>query len=181
LTVPTATIAAVARYKAMKLSQVLRLWARGRQRNVARDEVTGLPLQAAALPWRRSATGGVEYLLVTSRNTARWIVPKGWPMPRKSLAESAEQEAYEEAGVRGRIWKHELGRFGYMKRDGAIGSLPFTLLLFPLEVEQMLDEWPEQDERLRRWFSGDETREALQSQELANLIREFEAALAAGR
>ncbi|HLL59899.1 MAG TPA: NUDIX domain-containing protein, partial [Allosphingosinicella sp.] len=57
------------------------------------------PLQVAALPYRRGADGSVEVLLVTTRGTGRWMVPKGWPMRGKSHAEAAAQEAFEEAGV----------------------------------------------------------------------------------
>ncbi|MBZ0261802.1 MAG: hypothetical protein K8F90_14530, partial [Hyphomicrobiales bacterium] len=57
--------------------------------------------QYAALPWRQAPS--LELLLITSRETRRWVIPKGWPMPEKSPAESAAQEAYEEAGIRGQI------------------------------------------------------------------------------
>ena len=64
--------------------------------------------QFGALCFRRSKTqkAGVELLLVSSRDTGRWIIPKGWPMDRETPAAAAAMEAWEEAGVRGRVYKH---------------------------------------------------------------------------
>ena len=70
--------------------------------------------QYAALPWRQ--TQGFEILLITSRETRRWVIPKGWPMPGHSAAESAAQEAYEEAGVRGQMSAEPAGHYAYKKR-----------------------------------------------------------------
>ena len=55
-------------------------------------------VQVAALPWRRNAEGRVEILMATSRDTGRWVLPKGWPHKKLSLAGSAAQEAWEETG-----------------------------------------------------------------------------------
>ena len=71
--------------------------------------------QVAALPWRRGADGGVEILLVTSRETRRWVTPKGGRMPGKTDAEAAAQEALEEAGVEGRVADEPVGSFRYLK------------------------------------------------------------------
>ncbi len=59
--------------------------------------------QVAAIPVRKSAEGQLEVLLVTTRETQRWVVPKGWPLPRRPDHEAAANEAWEEAGVRGTI------------------------------------------------------------------------------
>ena len=76
--------------------------------------------QVAAIPVRRRGDGNLEVLLVTSRETRRWIVPKGWPWPEVSDHEAAAAEAWEEAGVRGRILADELGAYTYDKqRDRA--------------------------------------------------------------
>ena len=63
----------------------------------------GEKLQTGALPWRRAKGDQLEILLVTGRLSGRWIVPKGWPMRGKTMAKAAAQEAYEEAGVRGKV------------------------------------------------------------------------------
>jgi 8-oxo-dGTP pyrophosphatase MutT (NUDIX family) len=161
-----------------------RLFARRPEKSsdlLIRDGETGQPVQAGALPWRRSATGGVEYLLVTNPGSGRWLVPKGWPMADRSLAGSAALEAFEEGGVEGRIAQREIGAFDHRKPGAAIGDPPFKVLLFPLAVERELDDWPEKGRRERAWFDGDAARARLESAELVNLIRTFEARLATGR
>ena len=77
-------------------------------------KVADVSQQYAALPWRNAQ--GFEILLITSRETRRWVIPKGWPMPGNSPAESAAQEAYEEAGIRGKIAVQAIGHYGYRKR-----------------------------------------------------------------
>ena len=59
--------------------------------------------QVAALCWRMGQGGAVEILLVTSRDTGRWVIPKGWPMDGKSASAAAAREAWEEAGVKGTV------------------------------------------------------------------------------
>src|SRR3569623_26252 len=69
--------------------------------------------QFAALPWRRMPDGSVKVLLITSRGSRRWVIPKGWPMPDRSPAQAAAQEAYEEAGVVGTPADKALGAYAY--------------------------------------------------------------------
>ena len=72
--------------------------------------------QIAAMPIRRVADGSAEILLVTSRTTQRWIVPKGWPIKGLKDHDAAAREAFEEAGVVGRISEKPAGRYTYWKR-----------------------------------------------------------------
>ena len=88
-------------------------------------------MQVAALCLRET-TG--EVLLVTSRGTGRWIVPKGWPMPGRSLAGAAMQEAWEEAGAKGRIGEAEIGRYHYDKAQDRGFAIPVEVRVFPLYV-----------------------------------------------
>lgn len=132
-----------------------------------------LPLQAAALPWRRGAKGDIELLLVTSRSSGKWIPPKGWPMRGKTLAEAAQIEAYEEAGVRGQISDVPCGTFQRSKNHRALGPTRFLIKLYPLEVTEELKAWPEQAQRKRRWFARDAAAEAVEPAELAALLRAF--------
>lgn len=106
-------------------------------------------MQVAAL-CLNDATGDV--LLITSRGTGRWIVPKGWPMPGRTLAEAAMQEAWEEAGVRGRIGHAEIGRYHYDKEQERGFAIPVEVRVFPLYVDVLNDSFPERGERKRRWF-----------------------------
>ena len=83
--------------------------------------------QVAAIPVRRQDDGKLEVLLVTSRETRRWIVPKGWPWPEVSDHEAAAAEAWEEGGVRGRILPDKLGTFPVMTSGVTAFSSPWTL------------------------------------------------------
>jgi 8-oxo-dGTP pyrophosphatase MutT (NUDIX family) len=111
-----------------------------------------------------------EVLLVTGRRSGRWQIPKGWPMAGKSLADSAAQEAFEEAGVAGRIDPNPLGSFRHVKQHLLFGSLEVDILVHPLAVEKELGEWPERGERLRKWFKLEEAAEKVDSDGLRQLI-----------
>ena len=127
-------------------------------------------LQVAALPYRKREDGSLEVLLVTTRGTGRWIVPKGWPMPGKSHSEAAAQEAYEEAGVRGPAAAAELGRFEHEKSRFPAAPMNCTVAVFPMAVERELTRWPERGQRTRRWFSVDDAAKAVKSPDLAGII-----------
>src|SRR5437588_9395179 len=91
--------------------------------------------QFAALPWRRTAAGEVEVLLITSRETRRWVIPKGWPIKGKKAWKSAAQEAFEEAGLRDKIGKRPCGAYAYDKRLKNGRQQHVRVAVFPLEVE----------------------------------------------
>jgi 8-oxo-dGTP pyrophosphatase MutT (NUDIX family) len=124
-----------------------------------RAGVDGEPLQVAALPYRSHAAGR-DILLVTSRRSGRWILPKGWPHHGTSLAQSAAREAYEEAGVHGTIWQHEIGRFVTTKAT-LDGCACYPVVVYPLKVELELEDWPERLQRQRQWFALAEANEIL--------------------
>src|SRR5262252_799126 len=93
-------------------------------------------LQYAALPYRMSKKDRAEFMLVTSRETRRWIIPKGWPKKGKSPRRSAADEAFEEAGVVGAVGKHPAGSFIYKKRLKNGGWVQCEVRVFPLKVKQ---------------------------------------------
>ena len=134
---------------------------------------TGTSAQFAALPWRRTADGQIQVLLITSRETRRWVIPKGWPMPDRTPAQAAAQEAYEEAGVVGAAADKPIGVFVYDKRlrDGAVQSLAVSV--FPLEVFVEQLGFPEHGQRERLWTSPAEAAERVDEPELKALIRGF--------
>lgn len=134
-------------------------------------KIADVSQQYAALPWRRAQ--GFEILLITSRETRRWVIPKGWPMPGKSAAESAAQEAYEEAGIRGQMAAQAIGHYGYRKRLRGGGKKRFRVDVFGMEVTEVLDLWPEAHERARQWLSPQEASALIEEPELAALIRTF--------
>lgn len=130
----------------------------------------GRLLQVGALPYRVRPDGSLEVLLVTTRGTGRWLVPKGWPMTRKSHAEAAAREAYEEAGVRGRIGEEEIGRFDHDKTQALMRPIRCTIAVFPLAVERELTVWPERGERRRKWFGLEEAARTVRSRRLSRII-----------
>lgn len=100
---------------------------------------------------RDPASGNV--LLITSRDTGRWVIPKGWPMEGRTLPGAAAQEAWEEAGVRGRIRPAELGRFRYRKQQDQGYAVPVEMRVYLLFVDSVSDRFPEDRQRKRRWFA----------------------------
>jgi len=126
-------------------------------------------LQYAALPLSPPRRV-LELLLITSRGTGRWIIPKGWPIEGLPPHVVAAREAREEAGLEGRISERAIGRFHYDKRLADGSSLPCAVEVFALEVDQQMPSWPERDERRTRWFALEEGAEAVQEPELQALI-----------
>jgi 8-oxo-dGTP pyrophosphatase MutT (NUDIX family) len=128
-------------------------------------------LQCAALPYRRRADATIEIMLITSRDTGRWLIPKGWRKPRLGAAASAAREAHEEGGLIGRIGEHSIGLFHYDKRlrDGSTAHC--MVEVFAFEVEKQLKSWPERDERRTHWFVLEEAANAVQESELRTIIR----------
>jgi len=133
--------------------------------------------QYAALPWRDQE--GLEILLVTSRETRRWVIPKGWPMKTRKPHAAAAREALEEAGVTGRVAKRPIGVYSYIKRLKNGAPLQCTVDVFPLKVAQQRSQWREQNERTVRWFTIDEAAESVDEPDLQAVIRTFAERLAA--
>ena len=129
-------------------------------------------VQHGALPWRW-VDGTLEIMLVTSRETGRWVIPKGWPHDGMSSARSAAQEAFEEAGITGAITKKEIGRFRYLKFIGTDDAIECIVHLHAMEVEEELARWPEKAQRVRKWFLRHEAAEAVDEPELRELILSF--------
>jgi 8-oxo-dGTP pyrophosphatase MutT (NUDIX family) len=132
-----------------------------------------VPLQSGALPWRLKRRQQAEVLLVTGRRSGRWMIPKGWPVAGKSLADSAAQEAFEEAGIRGKVDPRPIGTFRHVKQHLLFGTLEVDILVHPMAVESELGDWPERGERTRKWFALDKAADSVDSEELRNLIVEF--------
>ncbi|QPC92978.1 NUDIX hydrolase [Mesorhizobium sp. INR15] len=110
--------------------------------------------QYAALPWRVNQEGFLEVLLVTSRRRHRWTVPKGWQVKHRSASQSAETEAFEEAGVIGLIGPQPIGSYLYSKRRDDGSFEPCSVTIFGLYVQAELHTWPERSMRKRRWLSA---------------------------
>jgi 8-oxo-dGTP pyrophosphatase MutT (NUDIX family) len=129
--------------------------------------------QYAALPWRRTADGGVEVLLITSRETRRWVIPKGWPMKGLKSPKCAAREAFEEAGVKGEVAAKKLGAYHYDKRlaSGRIQHVRVTV--YPLLVKIEAEAWPEKGQREKLWTTVEDAAPRVDEPELRTLIARF--------
>lgn len=127
--------------------------------------------QIAALPMRWKKDGTFQVLMVTSRETKRWIMPKGWTMNGKKPWVAAEIEALEEAGAVGYIGKDVLGTYTYKKKLDDGSSLKCEVDVYPMVVENLKRNWKERDERKRKWFSAKGAAKRVSEPELAKLLR----------
>lgn len=140
-------------------------------------DLAGLPRQYAALPWRMRK-GRMRILLVTSRETRRLILPKGWPIDGLKPHRVAEREALEEAGVTGRIARQPIGAYAAWKR------MPENFLLcaievYPLEVRDERSDWRERPERERLWVDATDAADLVDETGLAAILRRAAQARAA--
>ena len=109
--------------------------------------------QTAAMPIRWDAEGRLRVLMITSRDTGRWVMPKGWLMNGRKPWHAAEIEAMEEAGAVGAISDEPLGTYRYDKRMARGPSVPCEVTVYPMMVRKLKRRWKERAERRRRWFS----------------------------
>ncbi|RBP15750.1 NUDIX domain-containing protein [Roseiarcus fermentans] len=137
-------------------------------------------VQYGALPYRFTADAALEILVVTTRQTRRWIIPKGWPIKGLRPAKAAAREAFEEAGVTGRIGVRPLGRFGYDKALDESGRLAACeVTVYPLLVRSQSETWPEFDQRMTQWVEPSEAAAMVNEPELKALIAVFAKRVAA--
>lgn len=127
--------------------------------------------QCGALCHRRNpASGAVEFLILTSRESGRWIIPKGWPMKGKPLHRAAEIEAREEAGIRGKARKKPLGYFTYLKTRDDGTSVPCTVEVHLLETQRQESSFREKGQRQIEWVSATEAAHRVSLPELKGLF-----------
>jgi 8-oxo-dGTP pyrophosphatase MutT (NUDIX family) len=161
----------------LRVGHISMLMTHGTRKHIAerlRRMFGGMPcrVQVAALPWRH-ADHGHEVMLVTSRGTGRWVLPKGWPEKREQPYEAAAREAAEEAGVSGSISRQELGCFYYGKAMPSGMRWRCEVHVYPMEVDRVADKWPERKKRTRRWFRPDEAASLVDERDLGELIANF--------
>jgi 8-oxo-dGTP pyrophosphatase MutT (NUDIX family) len=131
-------------------------------------------LQVGALCWRRTRKGALRILLITSRDTGRWVIPKGWPMRRRTEAEAAAREAWEEAGVEGEMLARPVGLYSYPKIMPKARPVPCVVRVYPLAVATISREFPEAGQRRLKWFSPAKAARRVQEPELARILRSFD-------
>ncbi|MFA3916433.1 NUDIX hydrolase [Ruegeria hyattellae] len=113
-----------------------------------------------------------EVLMITSRGSGRWVVPKGWPIDGKTGAEAAVQEAWEEAGVLAeQVDEDPVGSFDYGKglKDGT--TQPVRVSVYRVRVDTLVDEFPEAGQRERRWMPPGEAANLVAEPKLQDLLR----------
>jgi len=125
--------------------------------------------QVAALPLRQKKSGEIEVLLITSRGTGRWVVPKGWTSKRLKDHEAAIREAKQEAGVDGRITTGAIGSYRYFKSEISLET-PIDVAVYLLAVEKQWKRWPEKRERQRLWLPVPEAADKVDEPDLSRLI-----------
>lgn len=126
--------------------------------------------QIAALPMRWDKSGDLRILLITSRDTGRWVMPKGWTMDGFKPWAAAEIEALEEAGAQGYISKELIGTYRYPKvmEDGRI--VPCRVRVYPMIVDRLLKTWKERSERRRKWFAPKVAAGKVAEEDLSELL-----------
>jgi 8-oxo-dGTP pyrophosphatase MutT (NUDIX family) len=131
--------------------------------------------QVAALCWRHSPkrNSQIEILLVTSLNSKRWILPKGWLEAELSAAENAAREAFEEAGVTGKVSPQPMGAYHYLKEKKDGGGMPCSVEVFTLAVSKQLDDWPEKNARELAWVPVEQALAQVSEPGLRQILKDF--------
>jgi len=128
-------------------------------------------MQYAALPFQIVASG-LQVLLITSRETRRWVVPKGWPIRGLRPRDVAAREAFEEAGVVGKIvGKRSIGSYHYTKRLLDHSEAICRVKVFLLSVDRQLDDWPEKEQREQLWVDPIKGAQMVDEGGLAEILR----------
>lgn len=131
-------------------------------------------VQYGALPYRFSQDAALEVLLVTTRGTRRWIIPKGWPIKGLRPAKSAAREAFEEAGVTGRIGAKPMGLFTYDKLVDEAGSqTTCEVKVYPLLVKRQNEVWPESQQRTTQWVDPRRAIAMIKEPDLKRIVASF--------
>ena len=138
--------------------------------DVAKSIAEDSARQIAALVWRKAGKEP-EILLITSRISGHWLLPKGWPVEGTSAPESALQEAFEEAGVWGGCDDRPVGSYGYQKLLTGGAALHCTVDVFAVEAIGVLADWPEREQRRREWVTLSEAAARVMEPDLAEFLR----------
>jgi 8-oxo-dGTP pyrophosphatase MutT (NUDIX family) len=133
--------------------------------------------QYAAICYRLTPGGEVEVLLVTTRDSKRWIVPKGWAIDKMKPHKIAEREAWEEAGVKGKAKKRAYGYFTYIKSLDTGENLPSVVQVHLLEVKKIDQRFPERGQRISRWLPPFQAATLVREPELKSLLGGVEKAI----
>ena len=125
--------------------------------------------QSAVIPYRRRRKN-IEVLMVTSLGSGRWVFPKGHIKRDISARQSAEKEAFEEAGIGGRLSPNRIGYYRYCKKKK---TRIYQVEVFAMNVTNVLESWPEEHMRQRKWMSPENAANIVKEDDLRILIRYF--------
>ena len=128
--------------------------------------------QVGALCFQIIPKENPKVLLITSRRSQRWIIPKGWPIKGLKSYKVAEQEAFEEAGASGTAFDFCLGSYSYIKKLDQ-GLRKCVVYVYPLKVENLISDYDEAHERSRRWINISNATELLSEPELKDILKNF--------
>ena len=128
--------------------------------------------QVAALCYREGAEG-MEILLITSSH-GRWLLPKGWPMDDRSDAKAAQQEAWEEAGVNGKVVSAPLGLYSYNKVQDDAPDFPCLAVVYAVKVKSLSKDFPEAGQRRLKWVGRKKAAKLVDEPELSRILRDFD-------
>lgn len=138
--------------------------------NLVTKPTTAKARQIAALPVFWDKKGRLRVLMVTSRETRRWIMPKGWEMDGKKPWAAAKIEALEEAGAVGYVSDTAIGKYRYTKRMDDGSRVRCKVTVYPMVVEKLKRRWKERMERTRHWFSPKKAAKLVDEPDLAKLL-----------
>jgi 8-oxo-dGTP pyrophosphatase MutT (NUDIX family) len=120
--------------------------------------------QAGVIPFRRKKDG-IEVCLIRNKGRKKWKLPKGFVDPGETVQQAALKEAWEEAGLTGRIVGDTIGSYDYEKWE-----LKLKVSVFLMEVTEQEDEWEESRFRERRWSRVDEAFDTLKKHPIRPLL-----------
>lgn len=145
----------------------------GKIKQFSQPTLGGVRTQYAALCWRK-ADDRLEVMLITSRETGRWVIPKGWPIDNHSPEATAAQEAWEEAGIKGIVDPACIGLFAYDKILAPEKTVPCAVAVYALEVREIHDVYPERRLRRRKWFTIERAMTKVNEAELRAVMAGFQ-------
>lgn len=119
----------------------------------------------------RNRKGRREVLMISSLDTGRWIIPKGWPMKGRSLAGAAAREAWEEAGVRGEVGHEPIGSYAYLKQQSGGMALRCEVQVYGIETDSLSEHYPEAGKRDRQWMPPEEAAACVTEEGLQAILR----------
>ena len=125
--------------------------------------------QYGVLPFVEGPAGKLV-LLVSSRGTGRWVIPKGWPKSHLSGRELAAREGFEEAGIGGKVAAEPIGTFDYTMRLHFLAWARCRVEVYLMEVTHQFAQWPEQGTRRQTWIGPEQAADMVKERGLAQIL-----------